>query len=210
MEGQLFKHRYRIASARWQRWDYTWNGWYFVTIVTGGRVCYFGRIVDGVMALSEAGKVEQQLWQKIPNHFECVRIDEFVVMPNHVHGIIRIDKGIVGLAQYEGQSRIGRGRDVAMQRLYDERNSNNENHGNVNDQMSIISPKPGDLATIIRSFKSACSKRIHQQHPNTHFTWQPRYHDHVIRDEFELGRIRKYIRKNPLKWKQDFFCNADT
>ena len=87
-----FQNKYRIPSARLQNWDYGWNAAYFITICTQNRECYFGKIVDEKIILSEIGTVVQQYWSDIPTHFPFVELGEFVVMPNHIHGIIIINK----------------------------------------------------------------------------------------------------------------------
>ena len=87
-----FQNRYRVPSARLQNWDYGWNASYFVTTCTQNRQCYFGDILGGIMQLSEIGKIAQKYWHEIPKHFPFIKLDAFVVMPNHVHGIIIIDK----------------------------------------------------------------------------------------------------------------------
>ena len=89
---EKFRDKYRIPSSRLQNWDYSWNAPYFVTICTAKRECYFGDIVNREMHLSDIGKIAQKFWLEIPNHFPFVILDAFVVMPNHVHGIIIIDK----------------------------------------------------------------------------------------------------------------------
>lgn len=89
-----FRNKYRISSARLRNWDYGSNAIYFVTICTQNREHYFGEIADGQMNLSETGKMANRFWFEIPNHFPFVQLGEFVVMPNHVHGIIIIDKPI--------------------------------------------------------------------------------------------------------------------
>jgi hypothetical protein len=87
-----FQNKYRIPSARAQWWDYGQNGAYFVTICTAHRECFFGNVVNGEMQLSEIGKIANNHWLEIPTHFPIVFLDAFVVMPNHVHGIIIINK----------------------------------------------------------------------------------------------------------------------
>ncbi|MFP4544814.1 MAG: hypothetical protein ACLFQU_11320 [Candidatus Kapaibacterium sp.] len=87
-----FRNEYRISSARLQNWNYGWNASYFVTICTAYRECYFGDIVDDKMNLSEIGVIADKYWLKIPEHFTFVKLNVHVVMPNHVHGIIVIDK----------------------------------------------------------------------------------------------------------------------
>ncbi len=88
----LYKNKYRIESTRLPTYDYSSNGYYFVTICTHQKHCYFGKIVNAQMQLSQLGKIAQKHWQEIPKHFDGVDIDEFVIMPNHVHGIIVINQ----------------------------------------------------------------------------------------------------------------------
>jgi len=87
-----FLDKYRIPSARLQNWDYGWNGIYYITICTEGRENYFGKILNGVMELSEIGQLAHKFWFEIPDHFPFVFLDSFVVMPNHIHGILILDK----------------------------------------------------------------------------------------------------------------------
>ena len=83
-----FRNTYRIPSARWQNWDYRWAGAYFITICTGNREHYFGEIADGNMHLSGVGILADVFWYEIKNHATNVELGEFVVMPNHIHGIL--------------------------------------------------------------------------------------------------------------------------
>jgi REP element-mobilizing transposase RayT len=87
-----YKNKYRIATTRLQSWDYCWNGLYFVTICTKKKYHFFGEVIDGEMVLSKIGKLVEKYWNEIPLHFKFVKLNEFVVMPNHIHGIIVIDK----------------------------------------------------------------------------------------------------------------------
>jgi len=91
----LYQNKFQIQSARHKNWDYTNDGYYFVTICTKYMQKFFGEVVDGEMKLSEIGKIANKYWQEIPKHFPFVKLDEFVVMPNHVHGIIEIKNGTV-------------------------------------------------------------------------------------------------------------------
>lgn len=83
-----FQNKYRIPSARLQHWDYGWNAAYFVTICTKNRECFFGKIENGIMNLSGSGIIADVFWYEIKNHATNVDLGEFVVMPNHIHGII--------------------------------------------------------------------------------------------------------------------------
>ena len=84
----LFKNKYRIESTRLQGYDYSKAGAYFITIVTYKRLCLFGKIENGRIELNDAGKIALHCWLDIPNHFPNAQLDEFIIMPNHVHGIL--------------------------------------------------------------------------------------------------------------------------
>ncbi len=175
----LFHNKYRIPSARRQGWDYGSSGWYFVTICTKGKEYYLGDIIGNRMRLSSMGRIAKQCWQQIPNHFSHVALDAFVIMPNHVHGVIVINEPRhVETLQCN----------VSTQR--------------IPSPMSIISPRPGSLPTIMRSFKSITARIIHDA-GIPQFQWQPRYHDRIIRDAKALEQIRWYIQNNPRMWKRD-------
>jgi len=90
-----YQNKYRTQSTRLQHWDYGWNGAYFVTICAQNRDHFFGDTQTGIMKLSEIGQLAQKYWQEIPDHFPYIIMDEFVVMPNHVHGILVINKKIL-------------------------------------------------------------------------------------------------------------------
>ena len=92
MDMEKFKGKYRIPSARWAAWDYSSNAAFFVTICVAHRLHDFGEIVGGVLHLTSLGQAAQDCWEEIPNHFPFVVLDAFVVMPNHVHGIVVIEK----------------------------------------------------------------------------------------------------------------------
>lgn len=186
-KGGLYKNKYRIASARYKDWDYSDDGFYFVTICTKNKELFFEDVINGQTSLNQTGALAEKYWLEIPDHFSNIMLDEFVVMPNHIHGILIIDHDITI------------GRDVALQRLYD----GNEYNGEY-PQMSKISPKQKTLSTIIRSYKSAVTKMA-----NKNFAWQTRFHDRIIRNQKSLDAIRNYINNNPAKWELDRNNSAD-
>lgn len=159
-------------------WDYSSKGAYFVTLNTKSKKPYFGKITDGAMELSEIGKVVHDYWQNLADRHPFINLDVFVVMPNHIHGIVCIDRNVA--------------RNVPPKRTATT---------NFNDWMSSISPKPGSLSTIIRSYKSAVTKDVRMINPN--FAWQARYHDHIIRDSEQHEKIRQYILSNPTVWDDE-------
>ena len=173
----LFRNRYRIPSIRMQGWDYREPGWYFVTICTKGKECWFGEVKDQTMMLSDIGQVVHRCWLQIPQHFRHVTLDDWVVMPNHVHGIVVI-----------GEREKCRPVETC------------DSHVSTN--AYIRRPTPGSLGSIIGQYKSTCTKLVHRM-GNTDFAWQPRFHERLIRDPDETIRIRQYIRTNPLMWEQD-------
>jgi len=171
----LFKDKYRIETTRLKGWDYASAGWYFVTICTRNRELFFGDVIDGEMNLSAMGEIACDYWQEIPQHTPAiVRLDAFVVMPNHIHGIIVIEKNAEAETLYH----------------------------NVSIEMSRISPKSGSLGVIMRIYKSAMTTWCHENKFPV-FDWQERYHDHIIRNQRSLDEIRQYIADNPAKWELD-------
>jgi len=180
-------------SIRLKDWDYSQPGWYYVTIVVKGRRCDFGRIaLDGV-DLSDLGRAADACWREIPQHHEDVGLDEYVVMPNHVHGIVRIN---------EKSPRVV-GRDVQLNVPTGDTVSLNAHSGNTSKHIGkTISPSKGSLSVVIRTFKAAVTTWA-RTNGQEEFAWQGRFHDHIIRDEDDLYRIRTYIRNNPLKWLLD-------
>jgi REP element-mobilizing transposase RayT len=192
--ADLFKGKYRIPSARCPNWDYSSNGAYFITICTDKRIHFFGSIKYQKSLLTEAGQIAERLWAEIPLHFPFIQLDAFVVMPNHIHGIL-----IININDQHGDYK--RIKKVSDQNQPEEL-PNDENRTVL---MSLISPKTGSVASIIRSYKSACSNQINKIDPSLNFKWQARYHDHIIRNHQSFCRIRQYIINNPSKWNDDIF-----
>ncbi len=171
-------------SVRLQSWDYGWNASYFVTICTKNRMHYFGEIENGEMILSAIGTMAYTYWNEIPEHFPFVKLDGFVVMPNHVHGIIIIDKPNV---ECNGDH-VGT---VGTQNFASLPPTSTE-------PKNQFGPQSKNLASIIRGFKIGVTKNARNISPD--FAWQSRFHDHIIRDEASHQRIKQYIIDNPKKW----------
>jgi REP element-mobilizing transposase RayT len=160
-----FNDKYRIKSARLEGYDYRNEGLYYVTICTKNRTHFFGKCIDGIMLLNDLGKMAEDCWLAIPTHFPNVSLDEFIIMPNHIHGIVFIDSAPYVETLHATSS-------IANQRL--------RATSLQDDRYSKISPKQGSLSTVLRSYKSAVSNKA--KHINPNFAWQPRFHDHIIRD----------------------------
>jgi REP-associated tyrosine transposase len=89
--ANLFQNKYRIQSARLKDYDYSTPNWYYVTICTKAMKCWFGEIKNGKVMLNKTGKMIEKIWEDIPNHYKAVELDSFIIMPNHLHGIIIVN-----------------------------------------------------------------------------------------------------------------------
>lgn len=187
-EAKFDPKKHHRRSIRLQGYDYSQAGAYYVTIVTYHRDCLFGEIVNEEMFLNDFGKITDECWRAIPDHFPFVELGAHVIMPNHAHGIIVINEN-VSTSNMENIDNGGR-RGAAMLRPYDD---NTENKFKV---------KPGSLGAIVRSYKSAVSYRIHKEH-NATGIWQRNYYEHIIRDEKDLQNKTDYIEANPMLWNED-------
>ncbi len=182
-DSEKFKNKYRIKSSRLEGWDYSSSGVYFVTICTKNREHHFGEIKDEKMYLSEMGGIISEEWINTKNIRKNVQLDEWVIMPNHIHGIIFITE-----------------KDV-------ETHCNASLHCNVSLSGNLkyknkFGPQLDNLSSIIRGFKGIITKQIHKLGYD-YFAWQSRFHDRIIRNEEELNRIREYIISNPKNWEKD-------
>jgi putative transposase len=194
MNKDKFRNKFRIKSARHPNWDYANNAAYFVTICTKGRECYFGEIANGQMKLSDIGKIAFDCWIEIPKHFPFVKLDTLVIMPNHVHGIIIIDKPIE--TQYFTCHQNNQN-----DQYNNKRNIETQDFASLRIPKNKFGPQSKNLASIIRGFKIGVTKNARQIHAD--FSWQSRFHDRIIRDNNQFERIQTYINNNPLHWEKD-------
>lgn len=192
-----FKNKYRIETTRLKNWNYGWNALYFVTICTQNRISFFGNIVDKKMELSEIGYAAEKYWFEIPEHFPFVKLREFVVMPNHIHGIIEIAKNDAGHNGCGG----GDG-DVETQNFASLPQPQPQQY-TTSSSKNKFGPQSQNLASIIRGYKIGVTKFA--KTINNQWGWQPRFHDHIIRDDKSLQNISNYIINNPTKWEEDTF-----
>jgi len=178
MNNDLYKNKYRIQTTRLSSWDYSNSGYYFVTICTKNKKCILGKIIEEKVTLSKIGKVVKACWLQIPIHFNNVKLDEFIIMPNHIHGIIIINKPDNVETRYIASLR----------------------EDNITKKFGPL--EPNSLQTIIHSFKSAVTRWC-RKNGYRNFAWQSRFYDHIIRNETTLMKIQEYILNNPLKWELD-------
>jgi len=179
-----YQDKYRIPSARLPSWDYGWNAAYFVTICTKGRICYFGDIVDGNMKLSDIGKIAIDCWKAIPIHFPFVVLDAYVVMPNHVHGIIVIDKpekvktqDIAVKSPILSEQITVETQDIAVKspNLSEPITVETQDIASLPSEptKNKFGPQSKNLASIIRGYKIGVTKNARMI--NADFAWQERY-----------------------------------
>lgn len=170
------KHHRR--SIRLKDYDYTQPGAYLVTLVAYNRECVFGEIVNGEMQLNQVGKIADQEWRSQAQHFPNLRLDAFVIMPNHIHAILVItDSENCGNKATHPDDLIERSPHQSRP------------HG----------PARGSLGAYIGQFKSRLTKRLGLMGN----VWQRNYYEHIIRNEVEHARILAYIQTNPQRWADD-------
>ncbi len=169
--------KYHRRSLRLKNYDYSQAGYYFVTICCYQKQCLFGDIVNSVMQLNQYGEIVEQEWLKSALIRKEIKLDKYVVMPNHFHRII-----IINPVSANGCSPL-------PQPL---------------NQSIIPSMKPKSLSSLMSGFKSAVTKNINliRKKPGTKI-WQRNYYEHIIRNETALNHIRQYIINNPLSWQND-------
>jgi len=180
----LFQEKYRVESTRLQGRDYAQPGKYFITICTKNRHHWFGEIRNGIMGLSDVGCIVHNYWMQIPDHFSHIQLDRFIVMPNHIHGIISIHHHSFSVETCD--SHVSTYKHIFSHEL------------RVISGLIIPRPKPGSIGSIIGQFKSSCTKQIRSM-GFTDFAWQPRFHDRIIWNNNVLHTIRKYIKNNPTQ-----------
>lgn len=216
-----FKNTYRIPSARHPHWDYRWAGAYFITICTKDRLHYFGEIENGAMQLSQVGVIADTLWHEIPHHTKNVELGAFVVMPNHIHGIliltgndnetnndnvnvnvnVNVETGhALSLPPTDTPTDIPT--DIPTDKSTDKSTEINSIEKNIGQQRFQNIGK-NSISSIVGSYKSAVTKHAHRL--GFEFEWQTRFHDHIIRDEKSFNTISNYIINNPVNWKDDKF-----
>lgn len=190
--SDLFQNRYRIPSARAPWHDYN-GGWYFVTICTANRNHYFGEIIPdhngiNVLHLSEMGRYADAQIRNIQSHYPYCAIPIWVVMPNHIHLMVKID----GLKTPDGN-----GLNQTAQ------NNRWKNPNEIDSGMKSVSDRRGWLSVAVGGMKRAVS---HFSNANQiPFGWQTRFHEHIVRNPMEWCRIAYYIENNVARWKTDCF-----
>ncbi len=180
-----FQRRNR-RSIRLRAYDYTAPGAYFVTVCTQDQAHLFGDVVDGGMWLNDAGRMIIDIWESLSDRFPTIRLDAFVVMPNHIHGIIVI----------VGAPLVG---------------AQDDRCETVTRAATRAAPTLGDIVGAFKSITTVEYIRGVKQHGWSPFhkrLWQRNYYEHIIRDDRALDAIRRYIVQNPVRWHLDRY-NAE-
>ena len=180
-------HSHSRHSNRLKGFDYSLPGAYFVTLVTFSRACLFGKIAGEDVELNLLGQCAAAILQTLPSHFN-MDLDEWVVMPNHVHAIL-----------------IVRGRGEAFgDTLCSPQFANLPNASPLQDGILPRGTMPASLGAIIQNYKSVSARTINAlRNTPGEMVWQRNYYDRIIREDTELERIRGYISDNPRRWMED-------
>ena len=217
---EKFDRRYRIASARLSKWNYGWNASYFVTICTEEKTPHFGSVHNQQFIANSMGEIALQRWLEMPSHYPFVQLGRFVVMPNHVHGIVRINNGMDKNGGNVQHRDIYQGRDLYQRRgIHQRRDAINR----VSTASASPSPSPSasqakqyggitghhnpmlhnNLSRVIRWYKGRVTYECRKIKPE--FCWQERFHEHIIRNKESYEKIKIYIINNPVNWEDDVF-----
>jgi putative transposase len=199
------KHHRR--SIRLKGYDYSAEGAYFITICTQHRACILGEIIDGMMQPTPAGRMLAHWWLELNQKFSAIQTDEFIVMPNHFHGILTIHQSVgVDLRVYPLQN-------VTLPSPPTDMNGGvGDDSPTLEEGEHVGSPLRGDgvpVGRMVQWFKTMTTNEyirgVKQQgwEPFDKRLWQRNYYEHIIRDQSALQYIRRYVRNNPKSWQTD-------
>jgi putative transposase len=183
-------------SIRLREYDYSSAGAYFVTICVQNRECLFGDIVDGKLRMNDAGLCIVESLRRIPEYFQHVELDEFVIMPNHLHAIFFINHVHVGAKQGSSAS-------TAFGCVADKGEAG-ETFASALQNSLPKGTVSGSLSAIVQNFKSVATRRVNKIRNNPGCpVWQRNFYERAIRSDTELNCIREYIVHNPINWADD-------
>ena len=193
-------------SIRLRDFDYSKSGAYFITLCIKNKDCLFGSISKSKVILSTIGCKAKKYWEEIPEHFDNVMLDEYIIMPNHIHGIIciinepvwEVKKNPVGV-QYIEPLHKGFEPLQSGDEFYKKGLISSDDIEKKNEYQKLI---PGSIGSIIRTFKASVTRWCNAN-GYTNFKWQRNYYDRIIRNEKEMNHIRQYIFYNPVRWMFD-------
>ena len=205
-------------TIRLQGYDYTQSGAYFITICTDQKECIFGKIDSGAMQLSPLGEIAYYQWLQLPKRFTNIVLDAFVIMPNHMHGIIVITemdvnqngRGEAGDTRYASQSLIPKSPASPLQPDKMPHQTPAINPGKPKESTRPNGTIPGSIGAFIQNYKSLTTRKINMiLRTKNQSIWQRNYYEHIIRDENDYARIVDYIENNPNSWEDDVMYSSD-
>ena len=179
---EKFNDKYRIKSTRLPFFDYSSNGIYFITICTLNKNNFFGKIKNNKVLLSGKGKIAKKHWKEIPKHYPQIFLDEFCIMPNHIHGLIQI-------------------KNVETTNLGVSYSEIIKNDLEKNNLIGLQKWKLSLIARIINQLKRTTT--IEMKNKKLFFGWQARFFDQIIKNEKHYFLVKQYIRDNPKNFKND-------
>lgn len=177
----------RRKSLRLPGYDYSQDGWYYITLCLERRKCLFGSIIDGRMQLNVVGKMVDTYWNLLCQNYQNVYLDKYVIMPNHIHGIVILNN--VGATLVVAQN-----------------NKKDISYSNISKAGTRPAPTIGEIVGRFKSITTNVYIQNVKEHNWQGFEkrlWQRNYYEHIVRDERDLNRIREYITSNPENWEKD-------
>ena len=181
--------KHHRQSIRLRNYNYSQPGYYFLTICTHQKQCWFGEIKNDRMYLNQIGKIVAEEWLNTPKIRPNFQLDQWVIMPNHLHGIVIINESLNLLGD----------RNVSEQKTFGE-----GNRDILGARNAPLRQEPNSISSFAAGFKSAVTKRINLLRDNRDIPiWQRNYYESIIRDEQSLIAIREYIVNNPCQWQKD-------
>ncbi|WP_017301718.1 transposase [Nodosilinea nodulosa] len=212
------KHHRR--SIRLTGYDYASEGLYFITLCCHQRQHLFGTVVEGTMQLNALGQIVAEEWLKTPEIRPNFALGEWVVMPNHLHGVVIVRPSNKSNALAEGDIPVRAHRSAPQppqppQPLTEILYGDLPAEGDIPVRAHRSAPQPlqrraQSISSFVAGFKAAATKRInlYRNAPGTP-VWQRNYYEHIIRSEASLERIQHYIQNNPATWYQDSLSSAN-
>ena len=212
--SEKFKNKYRIASNRWQYWDYSAPGSYFITICIPKREHILGSIIDDQMQLSTYGEIVENEFQNLATYHPRASVDAYIVMPNHVHCLVSLDDWADGRTDVEKIHEFSLPKSIQSQPSigttippwwHDLRHQPTVEQVKQYRRMrrKMLIPK------MMGKFQMLTSKQMNLLRGTPgHKNWQANYHDHVVRNEASWQRIKNYILSNPDNWADDTFYST--
>ena len=201
------QQKHNRKSIRLKEYDYSFPGWYYVTICAHGKNNLFGKIKNGNVTLNNIGKIVEEEWTKTKEIRKNVDLDYYIIMPNHLHGIIILNgRGELNSPKGNGERSSQIKENVGATRWVARDKEEKAIQRIAPTKETLI---PNSLGSIIGQFKSTVTKRLRKLSGDPKLiVWQRNYYEHIIRNELDLYNIRQYILNNPLKWELDEYYNC--